>query len=318
MGFRLQEQAELSLEPRIVKLFRFIDEKKKTLKTKAQLLEYIGSMMKYLGLPNGFELYVLESYLLNYRKDGDYSGLTKDNFINPRTRKGKRTTNVDAWKYAISLMPFEGSNLRGSWIGDAYVITSYSWYPVYIYKNNRWYQVTQPYSSSTGRHMRRVNPVNYDENLNSKIFWLTPDEMRMILNGKSHEEVMKHKLEKIKEKESELVSKRKSIKRVWDYGRPGPKINIKFNIKSIDIEGDKAIVNVDINDVVKREGGKSVPTPENYLKGEIEGVDKEYVERELETLLKPNFKDYVGGRYTWGKPLSDFHNIKFNFNHLRK
>mgnify|MGYP003353563737 FL=1 len=125
---------------------------------------------------------------------------------------------------------------------------------------------------------------------------------------------MKKKLENLKSIESD-ISKRKKISKGWDYNNP---INIKFQVKSIDIEGDKAIVNIDIYDVVKREGGKGVPTPENYLKGELRGVDKELVEGKIKSKMRSELVDYIGTRFRWlpEDPINS--KVEFKFNHLKK
>jgi len=43
------EQDEKVIEPRIVKLFRFLNEEKKTKKTRAQLLDLIKSLTDYMN-----------------------------------------------------------------------------------------------------------------------------------------------------------------------------------------------------------------------------------------------------------------------------
>lgn len=115
------EQDEKIIEPRIVKLFRFLNEEKKTKKTRAQLLDVIKGLTDYMNLPKGHELYLLELYLLNYRKDGDYSSITKENFVDPREMKGKTTPNTQADLYTVAQLPFKGSNLEGHWSKDTKV-----------------------------------------------------------------------------------------------------------------------------------------------------------------------------------------------------
>ena len=137
----------------IQKLFKVLDEEKKKKKKRAEILQVIENLAPYMNIPKDYALYILEVYLLNYRKDGDYSGLTKENFVDPRKQLGKTTPNTKAKLYTIALMPFKGSNLIGQWRKDYkgnpfYEVVSYDWYPVYIFKDDKWYEVTKRYSSS--------------------------------------------------------------------------------------------------------------------------------------------------------------------------
>ena len=324
---KLFEQSEPALEPKIAKFFKLLNEEKKKNRTRASLLQAIKNMSPYLNIPEGNEIYLLELYLLNYRKDGNYSSITKENFVDPRYMKGKWTPNTKSDYYTKAQLPFKGSNLEGYWTKDRkgnpiYVVKSYGWYPIYIYKDGIWYEVTKRYSSSTGRQMSRANPVEWSEELHDKVYLLSQDEMKMVINGATHDEIMKHKLEKIKSDEPELVSNRTQTIKPWRYygENQGESVAIKYKVKSIDIEGDKAVVNVDIYDVLKKdkETGKGLKTPENYLNGEIPGVDKNYVEDKVSQKIKERFRDYIGPRYTYFEPLGEKHKVKFNFNHLRK
>jgi hypothetical protein len=151
--------------------------------------------------------------------------------------------------------------------------------------------------------------------LDNEVYTLTNDEMRMLEQGKSHEEIMQAKLKKLKNVESEL-SKRKKTSKTWGYGTP--QVNIKFKVKSIDIEDDKAIVTVDIYDVLKREGGIEVPTTQNYLKGEIPNITPKIIEDNIKSKLKGELKDYIGTRFRYTGEDSPNTQVEFKFNHLKK
>lgn len=305
----------------IQKLFNFLAKEKKSSKNRKEILDKIKEISPFLNIPEGYEIYILELYLLNFRKDGDYSSLTKDNFVDPRKSSPKRTTNVVADLYSRAMMPFQGSNLRGYWDKDNkgkeyYVVESYGWYPIYIFKDDKWYEVIERYSSSTGRQKVNVNPVSWSDDLLDSVYLLTKEEMEMLRRGVSHEQLMKNKAQNLKKSEDELISKRKSLVRNWGYNRP--KISISYKITSIDTSSDKPIINVDIYDVSKREGLTAIKTPENYLKGELQGIDKEYVEESLSGELLNKFKKFVGPRFRYNEKLRDTHNLRFNFNHLKK
>jgi hypothetical protein len=82
MGKNIMAELEnISLEtskPVIVKLFKFLNEQKKINKTRAALMNKIRELAPYLNIPEGFERFLLELYVLNFREDGDYSQLSKE------------------------------------------------------------------------------------------------------------------------------------------------------------------------------------------------------------------------------------------------
>lgn len=325
---KMFEQSERALEPLVVKLFKFLNEEKKGKTKRSEILNQIKNVAPYLGLPEGYEIYFLELFLLNYRPDGDYSSLTKENFVDPKKMKGKWTPNTKADLYTKAQLPFRGSNLEGYWTKDNkgveyYVVKSYDWYPIYIFKDNRWYEVVERYSSSTGRQMSNANPVEWNDEISSKVILATKDEMKALENGATYEDIIKNKKKKLKELEPELQNKRVTRKTHWggwdgDTDRRLPDFIVKFKVNSIEEGEDKMTVVVDIYDVLKKEGNKGVPTPENYLKGELEDITPQRVENAVENKLKQDLRPYIGPRYLYHEPLPDNSNIKFRFNHLKK
>jgi hypothetical protein len=308
----ISEQTEPEINRVIIKLFNLLDSEKKQSKTKKELLEVIKKYAPYFNIPRGHELYLLELYMLNYREDGDYSGLTKDNFVDPRDMKGRLTPNNKSSLYTIAKLPFRGSNLEGFWKrgregNKYYVIQSYGWYPVYIFRDGIWYENVDSYSSSTAKQKSHSRPYDYKNSLGEKVYLLTKDEMKMVENGVPHDEIMKIKREKLKNIEPELKSKR--ISRENPRG-VRPDISVKFKIGSIEEEDDKTIVNVDIYDVVNRQ----IATPQNYLKGEIPNINQEKVEEYLTNRLKRDLINYIGTRFDE----TEDSKIEFKFNHLKK
>lgn len=90
------EQEEPPINRVVLKLFRFLNQHKKLYKTKSQLLKAVKDYLPFFGIPENKASFILELYLLNYRPDGDYSNLTKDNFVDPRNVEGKRTMNWES------------------------------------------------------------------------------------------------------------------------------------------------------------------------------------------------------------------------------
>jgi hypothetical protein len=310
--------------PVIVKLFKMLNEEKKKNKTRASLIQVIENYAPYMNIPSEYALYLLELYVLNYRKDGDYSELTKGNFIDPRKQQGKTTSNPKAKLYTIAQLPFKGSNLIGRWSKDYkgtpfYEVVSYNWYPVYIFKDDKWYEVTKRYSSSTSRQMENANPVKWNNELEEAVYLLTEKEMDMLKRGMSHEQIMKHKVEALKKFEPELTKRKKTAKSYRWYGdAETANANIKFKIKSIEDEGDKAIVEVDILDVILRGDRGEEPTPQNYLKGEIQGMNKEIAEEKVKVKIMGLLRDYMATRFRYNGEDPPIQNIFFKFNHLKK
>lgn len=305
----------------LMKIFAFLNEEKKKVKTKKELLKRIESISSHLNLPPEHSLYLFELYLLNYRKDGDYSSLTKENFVDPRMGKGRFTPNTSSWKFTATLLPFRASNLSGFWSKDGkgvpiYIVESYDWYPLYIFRDGIWYQTTKRYSPSTGRQMSNANPIKWEENLDDKVYLLTPEEMKMLRdNGLSHRELMKTKLKSLETAKEDIISKKKRTLKPYTGWHGPTSVNIKFKVSSVDFEGDKAIIGVDIIDVTKRGGDLNTG---NYLKGDFPGITPEYVEDKITQKLKENLYDYLGPRIRYQGPLRDTHNIRLKFNHVKK
>jgi hypothetical protein len=324
---RLSEQSNEPSLRVITKLFILLDEEKKKNRTRASLLEAIKNFAPYMGIPKGFEQYILELYVLNFRKDGDYSNLTKENFVDPRKQSGKVVSNPKANLYTIAQLPFRGSNLEGYWTEDPkgvpyYKVVSYGWYPIYIFKDDKWYEVTKSYSSSTGRQMSNSNPVPWHDDTFDSVYTLTPEEMKLLERGYSHEEVMNTKPKKLKTIEPNLTKRKKTAK---TYGYPTqnpdefvPNTNIKFKVRNIDVEDNKAIVNIDVYDVFKRENNTDVYTPENYLKGEIPNLNPTKVEEAIKIKMRGELKDYIGKRFRWTPEDPRGSNIEYKFSHLKQ
>jgi hypothetical protein len=319
------EQSKEPSMPMIVKLFKLLNEEKKTHKTRAAILEVIKNFSKYINIPEEYSLYLLELYLLNYRKDGDYSNLTKENFVDPRKMKGKTTPNPKAKLYTVAQLPFKASNLEAYWDEDYngkpyYKVVSYGWYPIYIFKDDRWYEVRGTYSSSTSKQISNANPVKWDNFLETEVYTFTPDEMTMLEQGKSHEEIIKYKLKKLKSIEPELSKRMKTVKTYSYQGDVDllPSTNIKYKVKSVDLEDGKAIVTIDVYDVIKRENDKEIPTTQNYIKGELENLTPKKVEDKISTKMRDELRDYTGTRSRYVDEIPPGTKVDFKFNHLKK
>ena len=317
------------LKPEILLIFKHLDSEKKTRKNKSELLELIKSLCVYMGISSNLSLYILELYVLNYRENGDYKNITSDNFVDPKKMVGKGTSNSKANQYTIAMLPFKGSNLNGFWEKDVhgveqYVVTSYKWYPIYIFKNEKWYEIVDSYSISTSRHISNSNPVSWSDKLSCNVFLLTSDEMSNLRSGVSHSKIMEDKLKKLKDFNSEIGKRKQNTKiSVDDFGNHFNTKNysVKYKVKSIDLESNKiATITVDVYDVIDRNPNAE---PKNYLKDNIQNLTIKRVEDEIKMKVRSKLKKYVGVRYRPGLPDEDINHlenntINFKFNHLKK
>jgi len=282
----------------ITKLFRFLNDQKKVHKTKEALLKVIRDYLPFFGIPENKDRFILELYLHNYRKDGNYSNLTKDNYVDPRDMKGRKIPNWESNKYVGAQLPFEGSNLEGFWkqtrSGKIYVVQSYGWYPIYIFKDGIWYQIQERYSSSTGKQMNASNPYYYDKNLDSNVYLLNRNEMERVERGATHDEIMAYKKDRFKNLIPDLTSNPVQNLR---FGVPSS--TIKFKISSVEESDDTFIINVDIHGV----------------KGAIQNAEPETIENKVESKIRQNLREYLGGKI---KGTPDKETIVIRFNHFDK
>jgi hypothetical protein len=227
-------------------------------------------------------------------------------------------------------MPFKGSNIDARWNTDNngvdyYAVYSYGWYPIYLFKQGVWYEVTRRYSSSTGRQMSNANPVKYDSNIGKEVVLVTQDEMKQLERSATLDDITKGKVKSAVKNKEHLISKKpKNVTSQvnWDERNDANPndvgFKVKFKISDVREEDGKAVVDVNIIEVNRRDGNKAVKTPENYTKGELPGVTKEKVEKNVMRVIRSDFDNYVGKAQPWGKNIEDRSNVKFNFIHEKE
>ena len=98
--------------------------------------------------------------------------LLRDNFKNIETgdeliRKDisklrLRSANYKARDLVQNKIPFKANNTDGEYIGDTYIVSSYGWYPIFIYKDGRWYENKDKYSVSTSKQTSQLRPFGED------------------------------------------------------------------------------------------------------------------------------------------------------------
>jgi len=329
----VKEQEKMDKIPKVaIKIFKYIDDlraKNPNYKLKKQVEELISKTLEIMGMDAGLSKYYSELYFANKSKNKRYEDLGPEEILDPRTLQGKTTTNPDSFKYTKALLPFRGSNISGFWEtdksgGNVYVVLSYGWYPIFLYKEGRWYQVVDNYSSSTSKQIWNSDPTQlkakWDKDLNVPVYLLTPKEMDALRRGAKHQEIIEGKLKKLIGSKEELQKKRAQFAKTWGWPIDTNEIQtkIKFKIKDLFEKDGKVVIEIDIQDVKKRQGEIGVDTPENYLKGELLGITKEKVERAVKENLLRNFREYLGPRVLDFSRDPENILIDFKFNHLKK
>lgn len=267
---QLEGTGDKPLSEKEIRLFKYLNTHKKETKTQAALLDLVSTMMPMIGKnPNEARFYY-EVYTANFRPDGDYENLDKNNFKDYREFKQRKTPNNNAYVYTGSKIPFKGSNLEGTWNVNRnnewyYVVTSYNWYPIYLFINSQWYRVSNNWSSSTGKHLSNANPnrKNYDSNLEQEVTSVTPDEIKSIMNGKSLTDVKTNRVSNFKEKFAEAL---KSTSKLISIGWGEDKKKVKYTITDVSEENGKIKFDIRINKAGTVEGtNKMVVNPDGYI-----------------------------------------------------
>jgi hypothetical protein len=205
-----------------------------------------------------------------------------------------------------------------------------------LFKQDKWYKTSNTYSSSTSRQISNSDPIGYDDNIERDFVWVTIKEMDSLMHGTAtYDDIMKGKVKNIVSKKEDFINKKPKFAKNWDYGVGYTPIKARFKVTDIREEGDKAVVDVTIDDAGTRElqprrwgpgmdaSNRMVPSNGGYLRGEVEGVTKEKVEEIIKNHIVHNFKDYIGKFPKWNNDTYDVettpekHAIKFNFIHSK-
>jgi hypothetical protein len=330
------------LNSREVILFNKLNSKKNELKVKKNIIEFIEDLTKYLGLDPKMAQYYYLLWKSNYRKEGDYGNIPPEEFIGQKKLPQRTISNTQSNKFVRAKAPFKGSNLEGRWGTDKngvdyYVVISYNWYPVYLFKQDKWYKSSYTYSPSTSRQMSNADPLGYDDNIERDFTWVTKAEMDTLMYGTAtYDDIMKGKVKNIVKKKEDFINKKPKFAKNWGWGNDYTPMKARFKVTDIREEGGKAVVDVTIDDAGTREKKPSrwnagemettnrmVPSEGGYLRGEVEGITKEKIENMIKTYIINNFKDYVGKYPNYDNDAFDLettpekHAIKFNFIHSK-
>ena len=91
--------------------------------------------------------------------DGMKDGIAPDDIF-AKGGMTERTSNQQSSQYTRNREPFNGSNLSGKIMPNkAYVVLSYGYYPLYVYKYHKWYENKEKYSVSTSKQLGQSRPT---------------------------------------------------------------------------------------------------------------------------------------------------------------
>lgn len=239
--------------PQEVFIFKKIQKDLQELRTKDKIIEKIKEILDYMGFDPLEAMAYYYLFTINYRKDGRYDLTKKSEKKQLQDLKSVKTSNVNAAVFANSKIPFKGSNLEGIWENDyngvpQYIISSYGWYPIFIFKNNEWYQVNDSYSRSTSKQMNKLNVK-----LDKKLF--TKGEMNAIRVGRDPNSLKIQKYKDLIDYKESFINKKMNRKMNFDNLRYSiPELTnlserfgkVDFVVKDIKLENDLPVFYVDI------------------------------------------------------------------------
>lgn len=316
----LQEQDEPALSKIEIRFFKYLNLEKSKAKTKSELKTLVEDTLKLLGMDTDDTEYYYLLYLHNFRPNGDYENITQQDLISPRDFKPKKTTNTNSRQFVKSKIPFQGSNLRGEWRTDNrnvpyYVVISYNWYPVFLFKENKWYEVADSFSSSTGKQMNKANPVHWNDEISEKTMIVSRSEMQKLERGITHDELIELKKETLLNKKSEITKRKRNVSfGWWDLDQSG---KVKFKINDVSMDGNKVNLDVEILEVGKRDGQKMIPLGYDYTEDRSPSFSKKKIEKTIYNYIVRKYRELLSAHaiYDEDKNIPENLIFKINFKH---
>ena len=120
------------------------------------VLRYLNKNLDMKGM-EAFEMYQL-------LKDNWRSIDAGGELVRTDIRKKKmRTANIRGRELVQNKIPFKGSNTHANYVKDVYVVYSYDWYPIFVFKDGQWFENENRYSISTAKQMSQLRPYNQGE-----------------------------------------------------------------------------------------------------------------------------------------------------------
>ena len=116
------------------------------------ILQFLNNHLGVKGM-EAFEMYQLHKD--NWRTfDSEPDLIRKD-----ISKTNVKTANIRGRELVLNKIPFKGSNTHSKYYDNgSYVVFSYNWYPIYLYKDGQWFENEDGYSMSTKKQMSQLRP----------------------------------------------------------------------------------------------------------------------------------------------------------------
>ena len=294
----LEEVDDKAFTKREVIFFKFLNEFKESANPSSEKLgKFIQSNMSSFGFKPEDYTELSNRYTQNYREDGRYEDTKTSELKQYHNLKTKKVTNTNASERVSELLPFKGSNLEGRWEQDGkgdwgYVVLSYNWYPIYIYKYKKWFETSNSYSSSTSKQMRNTRPTRWNSKIGKQMLICDRNEMDQIRHGSiSPEQLVVNKNNNFTESIDKLIDSHtlQTIRVGWF-----PRVRLSFYYTGVRFnekmpEVDINIVKVDkiVNNKIDREAG-------DFFTGNMVGVTEEYLKTSVSSHFERSFTEMLG------------------------
>lgn len=295
-----------------IRLFKFANKFKKELGTKDKMVTFFKNSLKSFNIPESKYTYYYEVYTLNYRPSGDYENVTKSEFKDPRIHsKQQKTSNSQSSKFVADKLPFKASNLEGSWFHSrdnewVYIVESYGWFPIYVFKYNTWFQIDDNYSSSTSKHLSHSNPFRHNSNIGVDMLLVGKNEMNKIIDGSlSLDTLLSNRkgifLSKLTLKKNEPI--------FTTLGWGDNKIKVTFNIDSVKSASGKPKVKLVVTNVQPMSDRKVVKDDGSFFRGEMNNINKDSITENLSYM----FNSLLSRKLLSKEDMIDV-NVSFDYN----
>jgi hypothetical protein len=294
----LEEVDDKAFTKREVMFFKFLNEFKENANpTTSKLNKFIQSNMSAFGFKTEDYNELTNKYTQNYREDGRYEDTKTSELKQYHNLKSKKVTNTNASERVSELLPFKGSNLEGRWEQDGkgewgYIVLSYGWYPIYIYKYKKWFETSGTYSSSTSKQMRNTRPTKWNSKLGKQMLICDRTEMEQIRKGSiTPEQLVVDKNNKFTESIDKLIDSRtlQTIRVGWF-----PRLRISFYYTGVRFNEKMPEVTINVVKVDKIVDNKIDREAGDFFTDNMIGVTKEYLKDSVESYLERSFTEMLG------------------------
>jgi hypothetical protein len=294
----LEEVDDKAFTKREVIFFKFINEYREAANPSSQQInKFIQSNMPSFGFKPEDFTELLNRYTQNYREDGRYEDTKTSELKQYHTLKSKKVTNTNASERVAELLPFKGSNLEGRWEQDgkgewAYVVISYGWYPIYIYKYKKWFEASNTYSSSTSKQMRNTRPTRWNSKIGKEMLICDRNEMEEIRRGViKPDQLVVNKNNKFTESIDKLIDSRtlQTIRVGWF-----PRVRLSFYYTGVRFNEKMPEVTINVVKVDKIVDNKIDREAGDFFSDNMNGVSKEYLKNSIDSYFERSFSEMLG------------------------